>query len=363
MSEFVRVATKAMKTMLGDQCELELVLLSSPGSSGARVSIFRHLRTGNLFAVKCASNSRISLQNEISRREHLVPHFREHLPHVLSCQIVEDYEVMISECRGINTLHQIIMRSEWPHERTLGIWNDIAQSLLSMWHKTTCRYEPALNPRNFAARLERIENGLKPVTIGDFCISKIWDSPVRVNNVQYPSLGETINEIKKIEHPSIGVFCHGDPQPSNFTVDDEGRWNCIDWEWSGGPHDWRMMLAHLYGWWPTRCLSLMTEPAVRMSAGELILEHDAFIPSHLHAYQNVTRDLFYSMATTSSEQSRATRDINRYLAALYLGEIRFLALWGREAFAVPMLAQAVAVVHSVKPPLPHQFQFNPNKGG
>jgi hypothetical protein len=52
MSEIVRVATKAMRMMLGEQDDHELVLISFPGSSGARVSIFRHSRTNSLYAVK-----------------------------------------------------------------------------------------------------------------------------------------------------------------------------------------------------------------------------------------------------------------------------------------------------------------------
>jgi len=48
MSEIVRVATKAIRMMLREQDGPELVLIASPGSSGARVSIFRHSRTDSL---------------------------------------------------------------------------------------------------------------------------------------------------------------------------------------------------------------------------------------------------------------------------------------------------------------------------
>jgi len=38
-------------------------------------------------------------------------------------------------------------------------------------------------------------------------------------------------------------------------------------------------------------------------------------------------------------------DINRFLAALYFGELRFLRLWGREEFASTMFAQAIVTAN------------------
>lgn len=344
MSEFVRIATMAMKTMLGDHAEVELVLLSSPGSSGARVSIFRHSRTEKLFAVKCANESRVSLKHEIARREHLKPYFEGYLPQVLMFQVIDGYEVMVSECRGLNTLHQLIIQSELPHEYMLNIWEDISAKLLNMWQKTRCDYQLELNPRNFSARMQRIEDGVQEVELLGTSIKQLWELPIKINGRKHPSLAETFREIQNIETPDFGVLCHGDPQPSNFIVDRNGHWNCIDWEWSGGPHDWRMMMAHLHGWWTTRCLALNKDPSVKVSEDVLELEYDAFVPEHLLRYQNASIALLKSMAPTAKERVRAINDINRYLAALYLGEVRFLPLWGRKAFTVAMLAQAVMAV-------------------
>ena len=346
MSEFVRIATMAMKAMLGDHAELELVLLSSPVSSGARVSIFRHSRTEKLFAVKCANESRVSLKHEIARREHLKPYFEGHLPQVLMFQVIDGYEVMISECRGLNTLHQLIVQSELPHEYMLNIWEDISAKLLNMWQKTRCDYQPEMNPRNFSARMQRIEDGVQKIELLGTSLEQLWDLPTKINGIMHPSLANTFREIYKIQAPDFGVMCHGDPQPSNFIVDQNGHWNCIDWEWAGGPHDWRMIMAHLHGWWTTRCLALTKDPSVKVSEGVLELEYSAFVPEHLIRYQNVSISLLKSMVPTVEERVSAINDVNRYLAVLYLGEVRFLPLWGRNAFTVPMLAQAVMTVSS-----------------
>jgi len=143
------------------------------------------------------------------------------------------------------------------------------------------------------------------------------------------------------------VVCHGDPQPSNIIVEREGNaWYCVDWEWSGSHHDWRMMFAHLYGWWPTRCAMLASESVVRANNNLLVIEHDTFLPNHLRRYQDIVLSTI-SMMPDGFLDEIAASDINRFLAALYFGELRFLSLWEREAFAPSMLAQAVIAANEL----------------
>ena len=147
MSEIVRVATKAIRMMLGEQDDPELVLISFPGSSGARVSIFRHSHTNSLYAVKCVIGSRISLVDEIGKREILVSYLRNHLPRILWCQVVDGFEVMISECSGIHTLHHLIVNSDMPHSRLLAVWKDVVESLVRMWKSSQHQFQESLCPR------------------------------------------------------------------------------------------------------------------------------------------------------------------------------------------------------------------------
>jgi hypothetical protein len=166
MSEIVRVATKAMRIMLGEQDDHELVLISFPGSSGARVSIFRHSHTNSLYAVKCVVGSRVSLMDEIGKRETLVPYLRNHLPRVLWCQVVDGFEVMISECRGIHTLHHLIVNSDMPYSRLLAVWKDVVESLVRMWKSSQHQFQEPLCPRFFPARLRRIKDGVGSAVVG-----------------------------------------------------------------------------------------------------------------------------------------------------------------------------------------------------
>jgi hypothetical protein len=340
MSEIVRVATKAIRMMLREQDDPELILISFPGSSGARVSIFRHSRTNFLYAVKCVKNSRVSLVDEIARKEILIPYLRDHLPKVLWCQIVDGFEVMISECTGVHTLHRLITDSNMPQVYLLAVWKDVVETLVHMWKISQHKFQEALCPRFFPARIQRIKEGLQSVVFGGVRLSECWDLPVIINGNEYFSVSESLEKITQVGKPMMGVVCHGDPQPSNIVVGGSHTWYCVDWEWAGPHQDWRMMLAHLYGWWSTRCLVLTSKPVVRVYGKRLEIEYEAIIPVHLQPYRDIAM-LAVPIMSNGFSNKETVCDINRFLSALYFGELRFLGLWGREVFASSMLAQAV----------------------
>jgi serine/threonine protein kinase len=337
---------KAIKMMIGEQDTLELVLIASPGSSGARVSIFRHSRTNFLYAVKCVNSSRVSLVDEIGKRETLMPYLYNHLPRVLWCQVVDDFEVMISECRSVHTLHHLIVNSNIPQNRLLAVWKDVVESLVVMWKTSQHQFQESLCPRYFSARLKRIMDGVGSSIVGGVKLSNCWNLPVVVNGNEYASISESFECITHVKTPTSGVVCHGDPQPSNIVVSEDGKWYCVDWEWSGSHHDWRMMIAHLYGWWSTRCIVLASESVVHVEQRRLVIEYDAFIPDHLQSYQEVVLSAA-SMMFGGFPDEETVRDINRFLSLLYFGELRFLHLWGREAFLASVLAQAVITANEL----------------
>lgn len=361
MSEVVRVATKAMRMMFREQDDPELVLISFPGSSGARVSIFRHSRTDSLYAVKCVKSSRVSLVDEIARKEILMPYLRDHLPRVLWCQMVDGFEVMISECAGVHTLHHLIITSDVPHSRLLAVWKDVVETFVHTWKTSQHQFQEALCPRFFPARLQRIKDSVRSAVIGDVQLSECWNMPIVINGNEYSTLSESLEKIAQVGKPATGVVCHGDPQPSNIVVGEGGTWYCVDWEWAGPHQDWRMMLTHLYGWWSSRCIVLTSESKVRVAQNRLEVEHSTFIPAHLRPYQDIALSAA-SMMSDGFPDKGTVRDINRFLAALYFGEMRFLGLWGREAFAASMLAQAVITASELgQSEDAHLFQFPQRK--
>jgi hypothetical protein len=278
--------------------------------------------------------------DEIGRREILVPYLLDHLPQVLWCHVVDGFEVMISECRGIHTLHHLIVNSDIPHSNLLIVWKDVVESLVRMWKSSQHQFQESLCPRFFPTRLGRIRDAVISAQVGNVNLADCWNLPVVVNGNEYPSISESFGRIARVGVPTKGVVCHGDPQPSNIVLGEDNKWYCVDWEWSGSHHDWRMMLAHLYGWWSTRCVVLVSEPVVYVDHKRLIIEHNAFIPGHLQSYQDIALSAASMMLGGFPDKETAS-DINRFLAALYFGEMRFLGLWGREAFTASVLAQAV----------------------
>lgn len=361
MPDIVLTASKAVGMMLGEDIKPELVVISSPGSSGARVSIIRDARTGHLYAVKCALNTRVSLSDEMAKREFLTPYLSGHIPKVLWCGTIDGFEVMISECRGMHTLHGSIINSNSPHSELKTVWSDVLSSLVGMWEQSSHRFYSALCPRYYPKRVKRIQEGVRETIINNICIGDHLDLPIVINGVKYPPMGEALLRIEKVSEPTFGVVCHGDPQPSNIMVQHR-QWCLIDWEWSGRNHDWRMMFSHLFGWWGARCIALDDNPRLEVVNGRLSLEYKAFLPPHIERYQQRTNHVFSRMHQRSKGVNDV-EDINMFLAALYFGEVRFLPMWDRDSFMIPMLAEGVrtacAVPRTAVGNLP--FIFNPEE--
>jgi aminoglycoside phosphotransferase len=346
VNDNLRIASAAVRQLMGNKEDPELVLLTLPGSSGSRVVIFRNVRTGRLLSVKCAREPRVSLAKEAENHRYLQGYLGDRLPSILWYGSVEDRDVLISECAGLTTLHTRIMGGDVPMEQSLDVWRDYLDRLQAMWissRRDGFRMDEC--PRVFPARLERIRNGVRTSVLENVSLSERWDCPIEVNGRDYPSLAECFDCISQLGIPGCSVTCHGDPQPSNIVVGADG-WKCIDWEWSGPGHDWRMLASHLYGWWSTRCLVLRTNPSVKTWGGKLHIGFDARLPSHLRPFQ-IEAETAIRHAASGLGETNATQDINRYLAALYLGETRFLSIWGRQAFAAPMIAQAAMTVSRI----------------
>lgn len=329
---------------------LQLVLLAAQGSSGSRVLIFRHSSSGSLYAVKCTQSSRVALVDEIARRASLVSLLGERLPEVLSCQIMDGYEVMISECKGLQTLHNMILHSDIPQNRLFSIWESVVDDLMAVWRASASQpFQQDLCPRYLPARLTRIRTSLQETIIQGVSLAEVWHEPTFINGKQYISIAEAFSEIEAIGHPTVGVLCHGDPQPSNVLVGENDKWFLIDWEWSGYHHDWRGMVSHLLGWWSSRFLVLQSEPELKLVPGRgLEISFEAFVPQHIEKYQQLVVSKLPDSAPEPVTRD-VLSDIERMLAVLYFGELRFLAVWGRQSFSVPMLANAlIAASHKAQ---------------
>lgn len=104
----------------------------------------------------------------------------------------------------------------------------------------------------------------------------------------------------------------------------------------------------------------MTEPEIRLKQKKLYINYSLIVPTHIAQYQQEAALAYWAMSDSFSDSN----DINRYLATLYFGEMRFLQFWGRQSYLAPFLAEAIkAVVRITGQTVPGDlaFIFNPKE--
>ncbi|MFA5935969.1 MAG: phosphotransferase [Patescibacteria group bacterium] len=308
------------------------------------MSLFKEQETKLVYAVKCVHQPRTSLREEAKRRELLVPHLKNRLPEVLGFSEIEEWETMVTLCGGKETLHELIMKGSMPHTQMLSVWSEAVGELICLWQQTKRTYVAENDPRNLCTRFRRIADGLIAYARKDIRLADVIDLPVMIDGKHYPSISTALAEAYQVRPPLFSVMCHGDFQPSNIIVNRDGRWWLVDWEWAGEGHDWRNGFSHMFGWWTSRHLQLMNESSWERRQGSLHLSTSGFIPRHLRPYIDAVSRLFKAQSTTSM-RSQDCSDIQKYLALLYFGQIRFLPIWGRESFGIELLACALKALY------------------
>lgn len=340
MAETLFVALKGLQRIFGTTVTPELVRVSEPGSSGSRVYIFRHPQTDRSYAVKCVNSSRVSLADEVARHQLLQQYLPHHVPEILLLQHVDGYDVLVSEALGV-TLHTAIMQHVLPQSVLLTLWQNMLHTFSTLWRASQHPYEPTLSPRYYPARYARIKAGVESILTEDGkALQDCWTLPMMINGREYPSLNEIFQRNSMPTCPSFGVFCHGDPQPSNILVARNLRWFTVDWEWTGRHHDWRAMLSHLFGWWPLRFQILLDQPRMYVAQHRVWIDYQVQIPPYVKPFQQLAQDLFWQLSGRERYDCDA-QDLNVYLSMLYFGEVRFTSLFGRDAYKIPLVAEAV----------------------
>lgn len=317
------------------------------GSSGASVSFVRDSACGRTYAVKSAVRGRVSLQTECRRRESIRPYLAERLPDILWCGEIDGHEVLVSDCPTTRTLGSRVADLTTDDGVLQEIWTTFLDEIARMWSLSRSQYRSEGQVRPFPQRLVRIREGLKACLSDCLPDRDVLDLPLVVNEESFPPLRRNFEAVAAAGTPSYGVTCHGDPQASNLLVTDQGGWYLIDWEWSGGQHDWRMMFSHLHGWWATRFLRNRRVPTWNVTGGRLHLEYDTYLPRRPFRYQSSALSIFAWQGP--GRRGADVLDANLFLAALYLGQIRFLPRRLRH-LAVPLIGEAVRIIDRVGRP-------------
>lgn len=345
-SKIFYIINKILYKTIGTECKL--LYISGPGSSPSKVYMFKD-DSNRMYAVKiCDINiSRVSLYDEAKNIEFLKPFLNKHLPKIIYIGRYKNLEIMVSECFGVDSFFSSYSLNKKPLHFYLDIWSNVLLEIMNMWKNSkNYAYDSNLNPRNNINRIMRIKNGVLNTEYNGYNLNSIKHLKIVVNGVEYLSLEDIFSEINKITDPDFGVTCHGDPQPSNIIIsENDSNWYLVDWEWSGKNHDYRLMFSHLYGWWGTRLLNLKEFSSFKVKNGKLIINYDIIKNEEITEFQSIALKMLRENFDLTDNN---INDINRFLALLYLGDARFLNIWGRFDYLPVLIGEAAKTISYIK---------------
>lgn len=257
---------KPFLTSLADTNEL-----SRRGTSGSTVYIATD-SLGRDIAVKVGRQARVSAHAQAERRAQIAHLFGDRLPRILAIERCGDEDIMVMECPSRTTLADLVLDSG-TRNRGAVVAENLTTTLVDVWTQTaTSPYDPLLAVRRHDLRTLRAVEGLREIISSAGPISTACRADEFVWEGQFVSVNRIARRLLSLSPPSVRVACHGDPQPANVLVDETDRWHLIDWEWSGGHHDWRMMLSHLLGWYVVRDVLDASAFSSTFSDGRMVLE-------------------------------------------------------------------------------------------
>lgn len=318
--------------------------ISDPGSSTSRVFLYS-IGTNQLVAVKILSEhsaARVTLSSELENRSKLSSYIEEKIAEVYWYGKIDGYEVIVYEAVGSNSLHGEVLWGTLSQHEITTIWEEFLHTMTTMW-LASARKPAESSPRPYENRMHRIESGVKDYVTRNYSLEAMH-APMVINGNKRESIFELVNNLRKEPRLLKSVTCHGDPQPSNIIINRSRRaWKLIDWEWSGEGHDWRMMAAHMYGWWFTRTVRFERQPMMTYDGEQLNINYSVVDDSMNNKMLSMTLDHM-------KEYMHANRDdleaLKQYLALLLLGEVRFAHIWGREAYIPYLIGMAYELLLS-----------------
>ena len=263
---------------------------------------------------------------------------------------------MISQCFGLDNFYSSFISNKKPLVFYYDIWDKVLIEIMEMWQESmNYNYNPNNNPRNNKLRIQRIETGVLSSRYNGYSFESIRKLTMVINGEECISLDDAFVEIKKISNPKFGVTCHGDPQPSNIIIsDDSSNWYLVDWEWSGHNHDFRLMFSHLYGWWATRLINIIERPEFIIRDNKIIINYKTNYSKVISKFQHMSKSMLIKNFDITQED---IDNVNRFLALLYLGDLRFLNVWGRMDYLPVLIGEAIKTICFINK---KSIKVNPN---
>lgn len=323
---------------------LELLSTARWGCSGPKV-VF--LRNGNprRLALKYGQ-TRVPISTQLENR-HLLAQFIPHrLPEILSYCNYSEGEAMLMEAIDGPNLHEAVMLGLVSDQEVLHIVQSIMADFLQMWIKSRSAEHSFMTPRDPKIRLIRVKEAAirSLLSLG----IRIEDEVI-VNNKSVGRPADLLSVLDTYSPPDFSVFCHSDLNADNFVVGSEGKWYVVDWEWVGR-HDWRLCMSHLYGWWSSNATRLECRPVIsRLGETTIRVAYELSSPSICADIQKLCIHACETVAKRLGDKGDWQRGLNLLVAALLLGDIRFIPNRGRVEYTIPLLGEGLRILSNLQP--------------
>ncbi len=330
-----------LKELIGEEaCNYEVVDVARSGASGPRVIIVRNQGSGNEYAVKYG-DTRVPIPQQLRSREMLGPLFGEHhLPPV----VFAGERIMVMEAIDGKTLHEAAVEGVYDAGYLQGVYHRILRRFGEVWEKTKVPFDGNTTlRRNPETRARAIVAMLYRRAYGGLTMGQLAENLVVINGVATLPLKELLESfVDFYETPAWVITCHGDPNADNILINGHRGWWLVDWEWAG-LHDWRLVASHLIGWWISNASMMSAKPSVVLSQDAINVNYDMLIPPTIQAIINQAWEFVREVGTRFGE-ANWERQVKLQVAALLLGDVRFLEARNRTQHAIPLLGEGLRII-------------------
>lgn len=324
-----------------------------------RVFIVRDVKTGRLYAIKAGERSRGNTIKKQMKNRDLLAHaggkiLKEKLPQVrfFTDELPEPIkEAMAMEYFSEWNLSDAVVRGVMNDQAFIATWHDILATFTQLWMRT----KKPWNKKTFEAmtrhpvkRAESVEQHTLSCVLPEMNepLRAFIELPIVIEEKKYPSLRSAFEKMRAFDPPRFSVTCHNDLNCDNLVVKPNGEWAVIDWEWVSECADWRMSLSHLIGWWWANTSRQIEAPSAVVQNGKLVLTSSLELSSVCYHFMHnaFTAGAAYRKKTNESKKWR--EQVHRYLATLFIGEMRFAHPRGRDAYTIDLLALGIKALYS-----------------
>lgn len=308
------------------------------GVSGTIVVVVKNEIGKNVLKLGDPSNLRNTIQQELQRRNLLLPYLGDHLPGIISFNHFDGMEVMQIDYAGDYNLHQIVTGGLYPDNIVETVFSEILEAKRKLWLGTLKPFDRHDCLRDYGSRAAELAGRLNNLVLGGKLVSDMLDLPVVVNGVLHPSFGQFIDQISHYQPPRFSCISHGDLNGDNIILSDENKWFLVDWEWVGR-HDWIESVSRICGWWQVMATSLVDVPQLEIDRGCIKLSYQLEASPLVHHLMSLGRELGSNVARDLQED-HYDQKLAYFSATYYLRDLKFQPLRGRSNFVIPVIGEA-----------------------